>query len=479
MLFNSFVFLLFLLIVLPLYYALPHRYQNRMLLVASYIFYGWWDWRFLSLLAISTLVDYSLGLLLGGAANQRTRRCLLAASLVVNLGMLAVFKYFNFFIDSAAAFLEFAGLNANVPLLTVVLPVGISFYTFQSLAYVIDVYRGTQQPARSLVDFALYVSYFPQLVAGPIERASRLLPQLQKQRVVTRDQWNSGLALMLCGYVKKVAIADAIAPYADPVFSHPHVYSSAALWVAMYSFAIQIYCDFSGYTDIARGVSRLMGIELMENFRQPYLAPTITDFWRRWHISLSEWLRDYLYIPLGGSRHGTARQYRNLMVTMLLGGLWHGASWNYVLWGGLHGVYLTIHKIIAGKTPRETTVPHFPSLASIGSAWRILVTFHLVSFAWILFRCADLTTALDYLGGLAPALLDVEGSGKLLPGASAMLIYCAFVVIGLDMAFQWSRRSIIFARMPWWSWGILCAAGTLAISYSRGDSGEAFIYFQF
>lgn len=479
MLFNSFAFVVYLLIVLPLYYALPHRYQNRMLLFASYLFYGWWDWRFLSLLAISTLVDYSLGKRISGTSAQSARKYLLAASIVVNLGMLAVFKYFNFFVDSAAAVLQFAGLNANLPLLSVVLPVGISFYTFQSLAYVIDVYRGSQQPARSVIDFALYVSYFPQLVAGPIERASRLLPQLQKQRVVTRDQWNSGLALMLCGYVKKVAIADAIAPYADPVFNHPQVYSSAATWVAMYSFAIQIYCDFSGYSDIARGVSRLMGIELMENFRQPYLASNISDFWRRWHISLSEWLRDYLYFPLGGSRRGTVRQYMNLLLTMLLGGLWHGASWNYVLWGGLHGCYLVVHKLAAGKRPAKRATSQFPSLRIVALVVKTFVTFHMVSFAWIFFRCPDLPRALDFLGGLAPALLGLPDWGRFLPGAVVMLVYCAVVTLALDVASSRTQHKAAQSILPWWGWGAAYAAGLLAIAYFRGDSGEAFIYFQF
>jgi alginate O-acetyltransferase complex protein AlgI len=344
MLFNSFVFVLFLAIVLPVYYALSHRWQNRFLLVASYVFYGYWDWRFLGLLAISTVLDFALALLIAGTDSPRRKKRRVALSVVVNLGILGFFKYFDFFVDSAAVLLESAGLQANLPMLRVVLPVGISFYTFQSMAYTIDVYRGIQPPTRNLLDFALYVAYFPQLVAGPIERASRLLPQIQSPRRVGQAQWERGAQLILWGYVKKVAIADGLAPYADAVFRDPSSFSGLSLWLGVYCFAVQIYCDFSGYTDIARGVSQLLGIELMENFRQPYLSRNITEFWRRWHISLSTWLRDYLYVPLGGNRRGPAMQYRNLMITMLLGGLWHGAAWTFVVWGGLHGLFLATHK---------------------------------------------------------------------------------------------------------------------------------------
>ncbi|NLX14084.1 MAG: MBOAT family protein [Phycisphaerales bacterium] len=326
MVFTSFTFVFFLAVVLPLYYALSHRWQNRFLLVASYVFYGAWDWRFLSLLAISTVVDYLVADRLHRTASMAGKRILLGISLCGNLGLLAFFKYFNFFLDSFNQLSASLGLGQCSWAIHIILPVGISFYTFQTMGYVIDVYRGRQEPARNFLDFALYVSYFPQLVAGPIERAGNLLPAIYRPRKVTPSQIGTGLQLILMGYLKKIAIADAVAPYVNDIFADPAHQSSVRLLLGLYLFAIQIYGDFSGYSDIARGVSRLLGIELMINFKQPYLSANITEFWRRWHISLSTWLRDYLYIPLGGNRKGTSNTYRNLMLTMLLGGLWHGAD---------------------------------------------------------------------------------------------------------------------------------------------------------
>ena len=333
MLFNSVQFVLFFVAVVVMHWAATPRWRNPILLAASYIFYGMWDWRFLGLLLVSTFVDYSVGRLLEGDRPERTRRALLATSVTVNLGILGFFKYANFFADGFVDLAGSIGLAPGQFTLQVILPVGISFYTFQTMSYSIDVYRRRLEPCRSVVDFATYVAYFPQLVAGPIERAHNLLPRLQRtDRSIGRAEIESGLGLILLGLVKKVVLADGVASVADKAFSDPSGLSFVAVAAGVVAFSIQIYGDFSGYTDIARGVSRLLGVELLLNFRQPYLARNITEFWRQWHISLSNWLRDYLYIPLGGNRRGSTLTVVNLMITMLLGGLWHGASWTFVFW---------------------------------------------------------------------------------------------------------------------------------------------------
>lgn len=482
MLFNSFVFVGFLAIVLPVYYRLSHRAQNTFLVMASYVFYGFWDWRFTSLLAISTLVDFFAGRGIAGARTPAQRNLWLVASLTTNLGILGFFKYCDFFVTSAAALLDKIGLSVSPPLLQIVLPVGISFYTFQTMAYTIDVYRGRQEATRDFVAFALYVSYFPQLVAGPIERASRLLPQITQPRRVGQDQWATGAQLLLWGYVKKVAIADSLAPHVDIVFANPMNAGGADLWIGLYCFAVQIYCDFSGYSDIARGVSRLFGIELIENFRQPYLARNITEFWRRWHISLSTWLRDYLYIPLGGNRRGVAYQYRNLILTMLLGGLWHGAGWKFVAWGGLHGVYLALHKVMTQgrKIGQERPPDSLPGWCHF--AVKAVATFHLVCLSWVFFRAPDFACALDYLGGL---MLSVAGQatgpgGSVIPEAGPTLAFYAVLVLLMDLG-SWlaDSESPVTARLPWWVRGTLYAAGALILAFVRESTGEAFIYFQF
>lgn len=482
MLFNSWVFVAFLLLVLPVYYYLSHRWQNRFLLVASYVFYGWWDWRFLSLLAFSTVLDYVVALLLEREASPRKRRLLLGCSILGNLGLLGFFKYFNFFVDTAVLALEQAGWHPNRPLLNVVLPVGISFYTFQTLSYTIDVYRRQQKACHDFIGFALFVTYFPQLVAGPIERASRLLPQILAPRRVGQAQWNSGAQLLLWGYVKKVAVADSLAPFVENAFRAPEEASGLMLWLALYCFALQIYCDFSGYTDIARGVSRLMGIDLMENFKQPYLARNITEFWRRWHISLSTWLRDYLYIPLGGNRRGAIAQYRNLMITMLLGGLWHGADWTFVLWGGLHGVYLAAHKFITRNRRIGIEPPPAGLRDGMKYALNVLVTFHLVCLTWVFFRADNISTAFRYLRQMA-----VDWDRPLAPlatpefvGIIDSLVFYGLLVIMLDLA-SWRRNAELplSERNRWWIRGLCYAAGFLVLAFVREQTGASFIYFQF
>jgi len=477
MIFNSLTFAVFLPIVLSLYYRLRHRGQNILLLFASYVFYGWWDPRFLILLFISTVVDYFAAKRIGNTDSERIRRAALAMSLCANLGILGFFKYFNFFTDSAIQLLASLDLTISRPILDIVLPVGISFYTFQTLSYTIDVYRGKLTPCRDFATFALYVSFFPQLVAGPIERAERLLPQLEQPRRIAFSAVQEGLLLMLLGYFKKVGIADALAPTVDVVFASPDRMSGYTLLIGLYFFSIQIYCDFSGYSDIARGVARLLGVDLMVNFNQPYFSASITEFWRRWHISLSSWLKDYLYIPLGGNRKGRRRTYINLMLTMLLGGLWHGANWTFVIWGGLHGVYLAIHKWFR-RSQRIAISNTNSSLTSRAvTACKIIVTFHLVVLSWAFFRSPTFTSAIGYVAGVLTWQDGKDWIGEfeiLMAGIPVLLL--AAIEVG-----QYRTRSHVFLLQ--WSWAVrggLYAMIAILVLVSGGiDGGVPFIYFQF
>lgn len=470
MTFNSWVFAFFFVAVLALYYRLGWRAQNILLLIASLIFYGWWDWRFLGLLILSAGIDYAAGLGMGGASPRR-RRALLIASMCSNLGILGVFKYFGFFASSFAALLQTFGLRAHLPTLDIVLPVGISFYTFQSMSYTIDVYRGRLTPVRNPLLFYLFVAYFPQLVAGPIERATNLLPQLARPRRVTSDMISSGALLMLIGLARKVLIADNVAPLVDQAFAAPETSSSFQLAVVIALFGIQIYCDFAGYSDMARGMSRLFGIEVMENFRRPYFAANITEFWRRWHISLSTWLRDYLYIPLGGSRGSRLASYRNLMLTMLLGGLWHGADWTFVAWGGLHGGALAVHKAwTQGRAALGIPSGRLGGLGTLGS-WGL--TIAVVGAGWVFFRAPDFATAAEVFRGLA-AGRDGYDSPWLLT-----LLRTVALVAFLDLPQQLMDTPTAMRRWPLLARGVTYAALVLAIAIFGGDTDVPFIYFQF
>jgi alginate O-acetyltransferase complex protein AlgI len=465
MLFNSWIFPPFAMLVLALYRVLPHRGQNAMLLVASYVFYGWWDWRFLGLLALSTMIDYSVGRRLEYTQRDGARRALLLVSLVSNLGLLGFFKYFNFFVESANQVLAALGLQTVGGGLDIVLPVGISFYTFQTLSYTIDVYRRRITVARDLLDFALFVSFFPQLVAGPIERAAALLPQVQGRRRVTRVQLRQGAWLILAGFFKKMVVADNLAALVDPVFAQPSA-SAATILVALYAFAYQIYCDFSGYSDIARGLAKLMGIELMVNFDRPYKALNPSDFWRRWHISLSTWLRDYLYIPLGGNRRGATTTYRNLMLTMLLGGLWHGAAWNFVLWGAYQGLLLAAHR---------WTVPDRRLVTSDGPQLRFVsrvAMFHATCYGWLLFRAGSFAQIVSFTRSLA----GPWGSVPL-----EALVSLAFFGGSLWALEVWSHNADDPLAGSTWPalGGLVCAALGLAIVLLTPPGTHSFIYFQF
>ncbi len=403
MTFNSMQFVLFFTIVFLAYWRLGFRNQNRLLLAASYLFYGWWDWRFLGLMLLSSSIDYFCGLGLGRTDDPSKRKRLLWTSMTANLVILGFFKYFNFFIDSLDSGLDRAGVDWLAPSLGIVLPVGISFYTFQSMSYGIDVYRRELKPIRSFFDFALFVSYFPQLVAGPIERATALAPQITTPRLrPDKTKVVEACSLILVGLVKKVVVADLAAEVANDVFSRSGEAGFFELLIGVYCFAIQIYGDFSGYSDMARGVSRLLGIELMENFKQPYFSATITDFWRRWHISLSQWLRDYLYIPLGGNRKGPRRTYINLGVTMLLGGLWHGAAWTFVVWGALQGLYLMGERAMGfDKGPASRGAVDRPDAVHVPS--------HL--------SCVDLLPGRQLRPGLGRARGSVDPPRRVVPDA--------------------------------------------------------------
>ena len=397
MLFNSLVFFVFLGIVLPIFYGIG-RSKGRAfwLLFCSYFFYSYWDWRFSGLLMFSTLIDFWVGKRLYKAKGEKYKKRWLLLSLGSNLGVLAFFKYFNFFTDSFQQLFSGLGFQVDFLHLSILLPIGISFYTFQTLSYTIDIYRGRLKPTKSLLEFALFVSFFPQLVAGPIERATHLLPQLKKLGLPNKTQVEKGIVLIVIGLFKKVMIGDTAGRYVDHIFNDLAAYPSIEVLSALLLFAVQIYADFSGYSHIARGVAKLLGIELMKNFEQPYFSQNITEFWRRWHISLSTWLRDYLYISLGGNREGQARTYMNLGITMLLGGLWHGASWNFVIWGGLHGVYLMIHKVLLGNSKLTNQPYHFRWATFPSYLLKVLGTFSLVSFTWLFFRASTLEQTMGF-----------------------------------------------------------------------------------
>lgn len=383
MIFNSYIFCLFFIGFILIYWRLPHKFQNRFLLVSSYIFYGYWDWRFLGLLAFSTTVDYFVARSIHDSDSPVYRKRILLISIVTNLSLLGFFKYYNFFSSQLVHALNGIGLSASLPMLNVILPVGLSFYTFQSLSYTIDVYFKKVVPARNFLDLAAYVSFFPQLVAGPIERASRFLPQFLNPRVRKPEDFSIGLYHVMIGFLKKVIVADNLAPIVNTIFSKNSAdLSGPEVLIGIYAFAVQIYCDFSGYSSIAQGISKWLGFDLMLNFKMPYFAISPNDFWKRWHISLSSWLRDYLYIPLGGSRGGTVFTYRNLVLTMLLGGLWHGARWTFIAWGLFHGIILVVYRLV-GEGKSDSWKNPIPLGMRI---IKMAIMFHLVCISWLLFR---------------------------------------------------------------------------------------------
>jgi D-alanyl-lipoteichoic acid acyltransferase DltB (MBOAT superfamily) len=474
MVFNSVQFVEFFLVVYALYRILPHRAQNVMLLGASYAFYGAWDWRFLSLLIGSTVVAFFVGRYLGRAADPRRRRLALVLSLVFNLGMLGFFKYFNFFAESLTVVLGYVGWHPDFVTLHVLLPIGISFYTFMTISYVIDVYRREIEPERDVVNFALFVAYFPHLVAGPILRASLLIPQIARPRVLRRDQMVEGAWLVAWGYFQKMFVADTLAPLVDTVFGPAATPTGLDALVAVYAFAVQIYGDFAGYSNIARGVSKLMGIELNVNFRFPYFVASPQAFWRHWHISLSTWLRDYLYIPLGGNRGSSARTMRNLMITMVLGGLWHGAAWTFVLWGVYQGAVLVIARSI-----RRWASSHGITLGE-GVTWpRVIVTvlmFHVTCLGWLIFRARSVSQIVQMVTLIATDLRPSANTmaSLVLPAAGAI---APLLLVHAYQARKGSESAVLTLRWPI-RYAVYGMVFYLVLLF--GDfEGSQFIYFQF
>lgn len=475
MLFNTLQFWVFFAFVLAVYSLLERRGQNLFLLGASYFFYACWDWRFLGLLLLSSTTDWFLGAAIARVRGTPLAKRWVALSVAINLLFLGYFKYCNFLVGSFNRLLESLGLDPLRFHLEVVLPVGISFYTFQSISYIVDVYRGEVEAARDPVDFALFVAFFPHMVAGPIMPSRALLPQMQRSRRMRWSEISSGFHLAMWGLFKKVVIADNLAIIAGSVFDSPWLFRPGPMHLGALAFAFQIYCDFSGYTDIARGVARILGFTLMENFKHPYFASSITDFWHRWHISLSSWLRNYLYIPLGGNRRGTLRTYGNLFLTMLLGGLWHGANWTFVIWGAYQGGLLVLERLLGGRR----LIADWCEAKSPGARvlWlvRVLITFQLVCLGWIFFRCQDI----GFLGKMVRSFMDVRGWLNMpAPGVQRTMLLIA-PLLGVDVADFLSRREQSMLGTPW---AVRAALYFLAfyafLLFGRFES-NAFIYFQF
>jgi D-alanyl-lipoteichoic acid acyltransferase DltB (MBOAT superfamily) len=475
MLFNSFAFALFLPTVFILYWLIPPdrlRAQNAFLLLVSYIFYGWWDWRFLSLLFASSLLDFLVGLGLQRTDHPTGRKALLACSLLGNLGMLGFFKYYNFFVDSFVRMLHGFGLEASPSTLNIILPAGISFYTFQTLSYGLDVYRRHMQATTDPIAFFAFVSFFPQLVAGPIERAVDLVPQFARVRTFDWDRARDGMRQILWGLFKKIVIADNLGRSVDAIYRHYADLDGIELGLGTVYFAFQIYCDFSGYSDIAIGSARLFGFELTRNFINPYFSRDIAEFWRRWHITLSTWFRDYLYLPLGGNRTGRLRWLRNILLTFTVSGFWHGANWNFIVWGFLHGLYYV--PLIFTKSHRRhiDTVAAGRVLPTVREGLQVATTFCLVLVAWIFFRAASLDEALRFIGHMCTHAWLVY------PEYKSGAIYVAVLV-----TIEWLQRSqphaLAIAQWPRrvrWAVYYVLIAGMFWYGYTEYSP---FIYFQF
>lgn len=475
MVFNSLLFAVFFIGVLILYHApLSWRIRKLILLLASYLFYAAWNPPFVLLLWLSTIVDWKIGQRLGSEDRVAIRRLLLAGSLSVNLGLLAVFKYGEFLVENFAAALGSFGVIYQPPEMSIVLPVGISFYTFQTLSYTIDLYQRRSKPWHSFLDFALFVTFFPQLVAGPIVRASSFLPQCVQPRTATKQQLGWGLLLFVVGLFQKVVLSDAIfAPIAEAVFDSSGAVSFAVAWSGALAFTGQIYCDFAGYSSCAIGAALCLGFQLPRNFQAPYASIGFSDFWQRWHISLSTWLRDYVYIPLGGNQRGAVRTVINLMATMLLGGLWHGASWTFVIWGGLHGLFLVVERLLKVSPMARASVWRKNS----GRCTLAALTFTLVVFTWVFFRSDSFDRAFEICAAMLG--LATESSVVALNSTDAAL---SFLAICLLLAVHWALRDQsleeAISRIPWYVVSTSMAVALLLIMTSPGED-RAFIYFQF
>jgi D-alanyl-lipoteichoic acid acyltransferase DltB (MBOAT superfamily) len=478
--FNSFTFLAFFAVVVLVHAGLGHRLRNRWLLICSYFFYGCWDWRFLGLILFTTAFEFVSAKAISQSPSAATRKAWVTASLVVELTILGTFKYLGFFVTELHQLLASLGWADPAPwTLSIILPVGISFFTFQALSYTLDVYRRQTVATHDFLDFALYISFFPQLVAGPIERSTHLLPQVQQPRPrLDQQRFRTGLYHVITGFFKKIVIADNMAWLSNHVFAsglggdggNALPLNGLEVLLGVYAFAFQIYGDFSGYSSIAIGIATWLGFDLMENFRRPYFATSPTTFWSRWHISLSTWLRDYLYIPLGGNRHGRWQTARNLMLTMLLGGLWHGANWTFIAWGALHGGWLVIHRFISAGKAAPRPAPWW------NRAFKMLLTFHLVALGWLLFRAENLPQALHLLTSLT------HTSWQLTPYAATALSLLGFYLLPWLLVESWIERSgddLAVLRLHWFLRALLYAWLLAMIVFFPPPVPAEFIYFQF
>ena len=482
MLFNSLDFAIFLPIVFLLYWFVAQKnlkLQNALIVLASYVFYGWWDWRFLSLIIFSTVVDYLVGQKLRVEEKQSKRKVLLWISILVNLGFLGFFKYYNFFLENFVDAFSLFGMQINANSLNIILPVGISFYTFQTLSYTIDVYKKKLEPTQDFIAFSAFVCFFPQLVAGPIERATNLLPQFYKKRTFEYHKAVDGMRQILWGLFKKVVIADNCAEFANQIFNNSADMNGSTLVLGAIFFTFQIYGDFSGYSDIAIGTSRLFGFDLKQNFATPYFSRDIAEFWRRWHISLSTWFRDYLYIPLGGSRGGTWMKVRNTFAIFLVSGFWHGANWTFIIWGALNAIYFLPLLLTNNNRKNLGVVAEGKYLPSLSELFAMLTTFALTVFAWIFFRAENLNHAISYIGGIfSKSIISIpDFSGKTDAIENLMLIIVFLLIEWVGRNYEYALK--IIKLRPFYQQYLFLYILILIMMFFMHTGEKEFIYFQF
>lgn len=484
MLFNSIDFAIFLPIVFTIYWIFATKnlkLQNGIIVIASYIFYGWWDWRFLSLILFSTLVDYTVGLLLSNEQREKQRKALLWSSIAINIGLLGFFKYYNFFVTNFVEAFSIFGMKIQPNTLDIILPVGISFYTFQTLSYTIDIYRKQLEPTKNFMAFAAFVSFFPQLVAGPIERASHLLPQFYRLSKFDYTKAVDGLRQILWGLFKKMVIADTCAQYANLIFNHAHDYNGSALALGAVFFAFQIYGDFSGYSDIAIGTARLFGYDLKQNFAFPYFSRDIAEFWRRWHISLSTWFRDYVYIPLGGSRGSKWNQIRNVFIIFLVSGFWHGANWTFLAWGFLNALYFLPLMLLKRNRTHTNIVAAHRRLPKVKDLIEMGITFIITTFAWIFFRAESISAAFEYIKRLFSSTLfslpNIKDGRYMLPIVILLIFFMIMEWFGRKDLYALERIAA-FLRYRFVRWGFYTLLIFLIFMFMETEE-TPFIYFQF
>ena len=492
MLFNSIDFAIFIPIVFILYWFVLNKNiksQNFLIVIASYIFYGWWDWRFLSLILFSTIIDYNIGLLLSKENKLIKRKHLLWTSIIINLGFLGFFKYYNFFIDNFTQAFSFFGYELSTNSLNIILPVGISFYTFQTLSYTIDVYKKNLEPTKDFIEFCAFVCFFPQLVAGPIERATHLLPQFKKQRSFSFHDAQNGMKQILWGLFKKIVIADNCARFANEIFNNTHAsqffsesnnYQGSTLILGALFFSFQIYCDFSGYSDIAIGVSRLFGFDLKQNFAFPYFSRDIAEFWRRWHISLSTWFRDYLYIPLGGSKGGIWMKVRNTFIIFIVSGFWHGANWTFLIWGALNAIYFLPLLLTNNNRNNIDVVAKNKLFPSAKDILRICLTFSLTMFAWIFFRAENLSEAFIYINNmLSTSLFNIPNFYGRRDSLITMCFLLFFIIIEwIGRENQYALEKDFFKNHKL-NWIFFLFISIIIIENFDNSKAQEFIYFDF